>query len=104
MTRILFSTDFHISKTVFRKLLVFGIQYKANVLIESGDVTGKAMVPASCQGNGRYVGFISDREEVVNFPGEIEIEKKIISDLGFYPTILKKTKQNQKSWNPIRNR
>jgi Icc-related predicted phosphoesterase len=90
MTRILFGTDFHGSETAFRKFIAAGLQYKANALIVGGDVTGKAMVPITHQGSGRYVGYIFGREEVANSPEEIEKIKKSISSVGFYPIVVEK--------------
>ena len=51
MTRILYGSDFHGSDIVFRKFIGSALQYKANVLIVGGDVTGKAMIPVIHQGD-----------------------------------------------------
>ena len=53
MIRILYGSDFHGSDAVFRKFISAGLQYKANVMIVGGDVTGKAMIPVIHQGGGR---------------------------------------------------
>jgi Icc-related predicted phosphoesterase len=100
MERIIFGTDFHGSEIVFRKFLAAGIQYKANALVVGGDVTGKAMVPVTHQGDGRYVGYIFGREEVANSPEEIEKVKKSISSVGFYPIVIEKDEAEELESNP----
>jgi Icc-related predicted phosphoesterase len=102
MIRILFATDFHGSDTVFRKFLAAGLQYKANVLIVGGDVTGKAMVPVTHQGGGRYVGYIFGREEIANSPEEVDRVKKSISNVGFYPIVLEKDEAADLEADPIK--
>lgn len=89
-TRILYGSDFHGSDAVFRKFIAAGLQYKANVFIVGGDVTGKAMVPVILQGNGHYIGSWFGREETATTPAELEKIKKNISNVGFYPLVLEK--------------
>jgi len=90
LIRILYGSDFHGSDVVFRKFLSASIQYKANLLIVGGDVTGKAMVPVIHQGHGRYTGSWFGKEETASTPQELEKIKKNISTVGFYPIILEK--------------
>jgi Icc-related predicted phosphoesterase len=88
ITRILYGSDFHGSEAVFRKFLASGIQYKANVLMVGGDVTGKAMVPIKHQGNGLYEASLFGAERKAATPAELEALKKAISQVGFYPIVL----------------
>ncbi len=88
--RILYGSDFHGSDVVFRKFLSASMQYKANVLIVGGDVTGKAMVPVIHQGHGEYRGSWFGKEETAASPKELETLKKHISNVGFYPILLEK--------------
>ena len=90
LTRILYGSDFHGSETVYRKFIASGLQYKADILIVGGDVTGKAMVPVIHQGHGRYVGTWFGKEAVAANPTELEKVKKDISSVGFYPVVLEK--------------
>jgi Icc-related predicted phosphoesterase len=90
MIRILYGSDFHGSDTVFRKFIASGFQYKADVLIVGGDVTGKAMIPVIHQGQGRYIGSWFGKETVATTPAELEKMKKDISSIGFYPIVLEK--------------
>jgi len=90
LTRILYGSDFHGSEAVFRKFLSAALQYKANVLIVGGDVTGKAMVPIVHQGNGMYVGHLFGRREEASTPEALEKFKRTVSNVGFYPIVLEK--------------
>ena len=88
VTRVLYATDFHGSEAFFRKFLAAALQYKAQVLIVGGDVTGKAMVPVVHKGGGRYEGFLFNRREQPSTPAELEKLKQTISNVGFYPLVL----------------
>lgn len=88
--RIMFGSDFHGSELVFRKFLSSAFQYKANVLIVGGDVTGKAMVPIVHQGGGLYEGFLFGRRETAASADELEKLKKTVSNVGFYPIVIEK--------------
>lgn len=90
MMRILYGSDFHGSDAVFRKFISAGLQYKANLMIVGGDVTGKAMIPVIHQGGGRYLTFLFGAEQVATTADELEKIKKSISNVGFYPIILEK--------------
>lgn len=88
VTRILYASDFHGSEAFFRKFLSAALQYKANVLVTGGDLTGKAMIPIVHQGGGRYVGYLFGRKEEPETPDELEHFKQTISNVGFYPIVL----------------
>jgi Icc-related predicted phosphoesterase len=90
LTRILYGSDFHGSETVFRKFIASGIQYKADVLMVGGDITGKAMIPVIHQGQGRFIGTWFGKETIATNPAELEKMKKEISSVGFYPIVLEK--------------
>jgi Icc-related predicted phosphoesterase len=90
LTRILYGSDFHGSETVFRKFIASGFQYKADVLMVGGDVTGKAMIPVIHQGQGRYEGTWFGKQAVATNPADLEKIKKEISSVGFYPIIIEK--------------
>lgn len=88
VTRILYASDFHGSEAFFRKYLSAALQYKANVLLTGGDLTGKAMIPIVHQGRGHYVGYLFGRKEEPSTPEELEHFKQTISNVGFYPIVL----------------
>lgn len=90
MMRILYGSDFHGSDIVFRKFIASALQYKANVLVVGGDVTGKAMIPVIHQGGGRYSSTLFGGELNAATLDELEKVKKTISNVGFYPIVLEK--------------
>jgi len=90
MMRILYGSDFHGSDIVFRKFIGSALQYKANILIVGGDVTGKAMIPVIHQGGGRYTANLFGGDLNAATLDELEKVKKTISNVGFYPIVLEK--------------
>jgi Icc-related predicted phosphoesterase len=90
MTRILYGSDFHGSDIVYRKFIGSALQYKANVLIVGGDVTGKAMIPVIHQGSGNYHTSLFGNDLTASNADEIDKVKKSISNVGFYPIVLEK--------------
>lgn len=88
MTRILYASDFHGSEAFFRKFLGAALQYKADVLIVGGDVTGKAMIPVVHKGQGRYEAHLFGRKETPATPEELQRLKQTITNVGFYPIVL----------------
>ncbi len=94
MTGVLYATDFHGSDAFFRKFLAAASQYKANVLIVGGDVTGKAMIPIVHEGGGHYEGYLFNRREQPATPDELEKLKQTISNVGFYPMVLEQDEAN----------
>jgi uncharacterized protein len=90
MLRILYGSDFHGSDIVFRKFIASALQYKANVLIVGGDVTGKAMVPVIHQGGGHYSANLFGGDLSAATLNELDKVKKSISNVGFYPIVLEK--------------
>jgi Icc-related predicted phosphoesterase len=90
MMRILYGSDFHGSDIVFRKFIGSALQYKANILIVGGDVTGKAMIPVIHQGGRRYTANLFGGDLNAATLDELEKVKKTISNVGFYPIVLEK--------------
>ncbi len=88
MTRILYASDFHGSEAFFRKFLGAALQYRADVLIVGGDVTGKAMIPVVHQGRGRYEAHLFGRKETPDSPERLHKLTQTISNVGFYPIVL----------------
>lgn len=102
MTRILYGSDFHGSDAVFRKFLASGIQYKANILMVGGDVTGKAMIPVIHQGGGKYEATLFGEEKRASSPDELQSLRKAISQVGFYPILLEKDEAEALESDPAR--
>jgi uncharacterized protein len=92
-TRILFLTDTHSSEMVFRKLVraIKSNVYKANVVLMSGDVTGKAIVPVIENAPGKYIAqslMAIGEDKKANTPEELEALKKNLRSVGLYPVVL----------------
>jgi Icc-related predicted phosphoesterase len=92
-TRILFLTDTHGSEMVYRKLVraVKSNVYKADSILMSGDVTGKAIVPIVENQPGRYFAYslmAIGEDKKANTPDELEALKKSFRSVGLYPVVL----------------
>ncbi|MGC9182036.1 MAG: metallophosphoesterase family protein [Thermogladius sp.] len=79
VSRIFFSVDVHGSTLVWRKWIRAQEMYKANVLVLSGDLTGKVLVPIVRHGDGtwtaRYFGsrwVMKSESEVAAFEEKLE--------------------------------
>ncbi len=102
MMRILYGSDFHGSDIVFRKFIASALQYKANVLIVGGDVTGKAMIPVIHQGGGHYSANLFGGDLTAATLDELEKLKKTISNVGFYPIVLEKDEARELENDPAK--
>ena len=100
MIRILYGSDFHGSEAVFRKFIGSALQYKANIVIVGGDVTGKAMIPVIHQGGGRYTANLFGGDQIATNPDELEKIRKSISNVGFYPILLEKEEAEELEADP----
>lgn len=102
MMRILYGSDFHGSDAVYRKFLAAGIQYKANVLMVGGDVTGKAMIPVIHHGGGRYEAELFGEAKKAATPDELKTLQKSVSQVGFYPIVLEKDEADELEGDPAK--
>lgn len=102
LIRILYGSDFHGSDAVYRKFLAAGIQYKANVLMVGGDVTGKAMIPVIHQGGGRYEAELFGEAKKAATPDELKTLQKAVSQVGFYPIVLDKDEAEELEGDPAK--
>jgi len=82
--RLFHAVDIHGSEIVWRKWLSVPRVYKANILLLSGDLTGKIIIPIIDEGSGRYRTMIYGRW--VEASGVDGLRKLIdkISSIGFY--------------------
>lgn len=82
-TKILFATDLHGSETFFGKILSVAKTFKVNILLISGDLTGKAIVPIVKSDEGRYYTAFFGRNYNI---GEAELPelKNSIRKVGYY--------------------
>jgi Icc-related predicted phosphoesterase len=75
-TKFLFSTDFHGSETVWRKVLNAAKYFDLDALVISGDMTGKLLVPIVERPDGRYDATFYGQGEVLTEEEVPEFEKK----------------------------
>lgn len=80
--RILFLSDIHGSNEVFNKALLAAVKYDIDVLIVSGDLSGKDIRPIIENKNEYFVEYNGEREKLSK-SSISKIEKKL-SDSGHY--------------------
>jgi len=85
LTRILYTTDFHGSETVFLKFLNAAKMYKADVAIMGGDMTGKMIVPILKLEENKYRAKLLGTPALANSKEEVEKLEFNIRYNGFYP-------------------
>jgi len=77
-TRIFYATDIHGSEDCFRKFLAAAREYKPNVLILGGDITGKMIIPIIAETQSEWTTtFLGERVTMRNETEVQAIEKKI---------------------------
>ena len=77
MTRIFFSCDPHGNELVWKKYLRMAGHYKADVIVLSGDLTGKAIVPIIKKASGEW--YSCPYGEVKKYYSKKEVEREIQS-------------------------
>ncbi len=84
-TTVFFATDVHGSEVCWRKFVNSGKHYEADVLILGGDMTGKAIVPITADGAGRYHFSMQDVRHEIEGDEELAQAQRLIQDHGYYP-------------------
>jgi Icc-related predicted phosphoesterase len=88
--RIFFTADIHNSELVFRKILSIPSLYNPDVMIISGDLTGKAIVPIIKKEDESYIFTFQGEKYVMKNEKEVkEFETKLLNK-GIYPYICSK--------------
>lgn len=89
-TRVYFACDIHGSESCFLKFVNIGKYrtYKAEVMILSGDLTGKAVVPIIQEKDGHYRAEFLDASETITSQEELENLKKRIRNVGYYHEVV----------------
>lgn len=100
--RVYFATDVHGSERVWRKWLAVPRHYKASILILSGDLTGKSIVPLIEQKDGTYTCRIFGRRMVARNKQEIEEIKESIRFSGYYPIVCTPEEVEELKANPVK--
>lgn len=85
--RCYFSVDVHGNTIVWRKWINAVNVYKANVLILSGDLTGKAIIPIYDK-NGYYEAEFLGRKYTINNNDELKKLEEQIENIGYYYKVM----------------
>lgn len=94
-----FATDVHGSDDCFRKFLTAAKQYKADILVLGGDITGKAVVPVVRQSDGGWTTEFLGQQRRLSDEGEVAQLEVLINRSGSYPfrTDVEETQEIQAS-------
>lgn len=87
-TRLFFATDIHGSERCFRKWLNARVAYRADVLVLGGDVTGKALVPVTEHGDGRWSAEVGGETRWASSRAELDQLRDAIHMTGYYTDVL----------------
>jgi hypothetical protein len=83
-TRVFYATDIHGSEDCFRKFLAAAREYKPNVLILGGDITGKMIIPIIAETQTEWMTtFLGERVTMRN-EAEVQAVEKKIRAIGYY--------------------
>jgi len=83
-TRVFFATDIHGSESCFKKFVMAGKFYKAQVTIMGGDITGKAIVPVVEEKDGTYTTKYLGKSFEFSSKQQLETLEKEIRNTGYY--------------------
>lgn len=83
-TRVFYATDIHGSEDCFRKFLAAGREYKPNVLVLGGDITGKLIIPIIAQSQTEWTTTLLGENITMRNESEIQAVEKTIRAIGYY--------------------
>jgi hypothetical protein len=83
-TRVFYATDIHGSEDCFRKFLAAGKEYKPNVLILGGDITGKMIVPIVAKSQTEWTATLLGEQLTMRSENEVQVVEKKIRAIGYY--------------------
>jgi Icc-related predicted phosphoesterase len=85
--KLFYATDVHGSDICWKKFVSGGKFYEADVIILGGDMTGKAIVPITAQGNNKYKVTLLEQETMLDGREEADKMAQMIQNRGYYPYI-----------------
>jgi uncharacterized protein len=88
ITRLFYAGDVHGSRVCWKKFVNAAAHYPADVLVMGGDLTGKALVPIVCEGDGSYSARVIGEQRIARTAGELDEMQEAISANGMYPLIV----------------
>jgi len=89
-TRLYFACDLHGSESCFMKFVNAAKMkiYKADLVIASGDLTGKALVPIIEQTSGKYEATFLGSQEIIESKEQLADLIKRVRNIGYYYEIM----------------
>lgn len=87
--RIFFCCDVHGSERCFKKFVNIAVYdvYKADILILSGDLTGKAIIPIIHEEDGSYRVKTDRIDMIARTPQDLHSAEEQIRNTGYYPQV-----------------
>jgi len=86
--RLFFATDSHGSEMVWRKWVSAATYYKVDILMLSGDITGKAIVPiVGPREDGTWIATIFGQKLIARNEDEVQQIYDKIAFSGYYPYV-----------------
>jgi Icc-related predicted phosphoesterase len=85
VTTLFFATDVHGSDICWKKFINAGKFYGADIIIQGGDMTGKAIVPIIHQGGDRYKAVLLEQESLLVGEDRVAEMEQQIKSRGYYP-------------------
>ncbi len=83
-TRVFYATDIHGSEDCFRKFLAAAKEYKPNVLILGGDITGKMIVPIVAEAQSEWTTTFLGERVTMRSETEVQVIERKIRAIGYY--------------------
>jgi len=83
-TRVFYATDIHGSEDCFRKFLATTKEYKPNVLILGGDITGKMIIPIIAEPQTGWTTTLLGEQLTMRNETEVQAVEKKIRAIGYY--------------------
>ena len=83
-TRVFYATDIHGSEDCFRKFLAATKEYKPNVLILGGDITGKMIIPIVAETQSEWTTAFLGERVTMRSETEVQAIERKIRAIGYY--------------------
>jgi Icc-related predicted phosphoesterase len=81
---VFYATDIHGSEDCFRKFLATAKEYKPNVLILGGDITGKMIIPIIAETQTGWTTTLLGEQLTMRNETEVQAVEKKIRAIGYY--------------------
>jgi hypothetical protein len=83
-TRLFYATDIHGSEDCFRKFVAAAKEYKPNVLVLGGDITGKMIIPIVVETQTEWTTTFLGERLTMRSETEVQAVEKKIRAIGYY--------------------